>query len=117
MITSLPIGLLHSASGAFRTLELCNPGTRGIYELRVGVGMTSESPPAFHRLGEQHPGPPRKRGIARGSSDQIGELADYGELLVTIERPRIRKHLHPDVVAVSLDIRECSVGEIVNESR
>ena len=98
-------------------MQLRNLGTRGTYELRVGVGMTSESPPAFDRLGEQHPGPVCQRRIAGGSGNQVGELADHGELLVTIERPCVRKHLHPDVVTVSLDIRERSVGEIVDESR
>jgi hypothetical protein len=35
-----------------RLLELGNLCARGIYELRVGVGMASESPTAVNRLGK-----------------------------------------------------------------
>ena len=79
-----PVTAFGSAPRAFRTLELRNLGTRGIYELRVGVGMARESPPTFNRLGQQHPGPVRERRIAGGSRNQVGELANHGELLVTI---------------------------------
>src|ERR1700682_2239242 len=79
--------------------------------------MTSESPPASNRLREQHPGPIFERRIAGGSRNQVGELLDHRELLVTIERHSVRKDLDPDVVAVSVDVRERTAGKIVDESR
>ena len=68
--------------------------------------MAGEAPPAYDRLREQHPGPARHRGVAGGGRNQIGELADHGELLFAVERPGIREHLHPHVVPVSIDVRE-----------
>src|SRR5438105_11504124 len=39
-----------AASGAFFTMELGDLRARGIYELRVGVGMPAEAPAAFNCL-------------------------------------------------------------------
>src|SRR6059036_2591820 len=72
-----------SSTRSFRALKLGDLCTRRVDQFRVGVGVPSKPPPAFNCLGEEHPGPRTKRRIAGGSCDQVGELADHGELLVT----------------------------------
>src|SRR5262245_7712097 len=49
--------------------------------------------------------------IARVPTDRLPPL------LLTIERPRVGEHLHPDVAAVSLDVRERPSREVVDECR
>ena len=44
-------------------------------------------------------------------------MPDHGELLLAIKRPRVREHLHPDVVAVSLDVRQRQMRKVVDECR
>src|SRR5438094_1270261 len=79
--------------------------------------MPTKSPPTFNCFRQEHPGPTRQRGIAGGSGDHVSELADHGKLLVTVERPCVGEYLHPDVIAVSFDVRERAVREVVNERR
>src|SRR5438445_2375801 len=65
----------------------------------------------------QDPVPVRKRGIAGRCRDHVGELADHGKLLLSVERACIGEHLHPDVVAVSFDVGEGAIRQVVDECR
>src|SRR5713226_10402573 len=97
---------LGSAAGALRLLQLGDLRARRVDQLRVGVSPPSQAPSAFDRFGKEDPRPRSKRGIAGCSRDQVGELADHGKLLLSVERACIGEYLHPDVVVVSLDVGE-----------
>jgi len=107
-VPACSIGLA-SAASAFGLLQLGDLRTRRVDKLRVGVGVPRKAPPTFDRLGKEHPGPRRNWGISGRSRDQVGELADNGKLLLSVERARIGEDLHPDVVAVSIDVREGAI--------
>src|SRR5229473_4756975 len=51
------------------------------------------------------------------SRHQVGELADHRKLLLSVERACVGEHLHADVVAVSLDVRERPIRQVVDERR
>jgi hypothetical protein len=53
---------------------------------------------------------PESEASPSGRRNEVGELSDHGELLCAIKRPRVREHLHPDVVAVSREFDSATCG-------
>ena len=81
------------------------------------MGVTCQAPTSIDRFGEQDPRPFRYRGVYGPGCDQIGELANYSELLVPVERASVRQYLDPDVVALAIDVGHVPIGQCMNESR
>src|SRR6185369_2083565 len=75
-------------------------------ELRIGVGVTTETPPAVWGLGEQHPDPLLHSRVARRRCNNPCQLGDDRELLLAVEAPRIGEHLHAHARVIALDIRQ-----------
>ena len=77
--------------------------------------MARQSPAALDRLGEEDPGSLGERGIVGGRTDQAGELAHHGQLLLAVEGTRIGEHLDAHVVPVSVHIGERALRQVVDE--
>ena len=79
--------------------------------------MPLQAPATIRRLGEQHPRPIHHRRVASGLGDDLGELADDGKLLVTVERASVGQHLDPDIRAVAIDIGDRVRRQFMHERR
>jgi len=79
------------------------------------VGVTAQSPPAVRSFGQQDPGAVGQILIAARRGDERGELGHDRELLLPVQRTRVREHLDPDVTAVAVDVAEAFVIELVHE--
>ena len=81
----------------------------------VRIRVTGDAPAALGRLGDQHPGPFRVARVAGCGGDDLGQLLDDSELLVTAENADRRKDLDTNVVGRAGCVRDCFGGEIVDE--
>src|SRR6476620_11737832 len=78
----------------------------GSDELRVGVGMTCETPTAVRSFGEQDPGSFGERRVVCRRGHDARELGDHRKLLVAIQRSRVREDLHSNISVVAVDVRQ-----------
>ena len=81
------------------------------------MGATPEAPAARHGLGQQHPCATRKGRIARCFGDERRELLNDRELLIAVQRARIRKHLDAHVARLAVDVGDCGRRQLADEGR
>jgi hypothetical protein len=75
-----------SLSGKRSAPQLRDLRPRRADELIVRMGVSPETPAAWRRFRQQHPGPRLQRWIICRRSDEVSELRHDGDLLSAVER-------------------------------
>src|SRR5437667_51197 len=79
-------------------------------EFCIGVRPAAKTPAAVGRFGEQHPNPLLHRLIGRRCGHDPRQLGDHRELLLAVEAPGIREHLHANARVMNT---RCPAGSSV----